>query len=61
MSLHTKCDHLAEQYQEKLEEEESRNAALKRENVHLRNVYQLEREDHEKTKREMERRMRELY
>ena len=63
MSLHTKCDHLAEQYQEKLEEEESRNAALKRENIQLRklrNVYQLEREEHEKTKREAERRVREL-
>ena len=60
MSLHTKCDHLAEQYKEKLEEEESRNAALKRANVQLRNVYQLEREDKEKTKREAERRVREL-
>ena len=60
MSLHTKCDHLAEQYKEKLEEEESRNAALKRANVQLRNVYQLEREDKEKTKREAEGRVREL-
>ena len=60
MSLHTRCDHLAEQYQEKLEEEESRNAALKRENVQLRNVYRLEREEHEKMKREAERRVREL-
>ena len=42
MSLHMRCDHLAELYQEKLEEEESRNAALKRANVQLRNVYQVE-------------------
>ena len=60
MSLRIRCDHLAEQYKEKLEEEERRNAALKRANVQLRYVYQLEREEHEKTKREAERRVREL-
>ena len=60
MSLHTRCDHLAEQYKEKLEEEESRNVALKREIIQLRNVYQLEREEHEKTKRKAKRRVREL-
>ena len=60
MSLRMRCDHLAEQYQEKLEDEESRNVALKRANVQLRNVYQVEREEREKTKREAERRVREL-
>ena len=33
---------------------------MKRANVQLRNVYQVEREEHEKTKREAERRVREL-
>ena len=60
MSLRTKCDHLAEQYREKLEEEESRNATLKRENIQMRNFYQLERKENEKTKTEAERRVREL-